>query len=1168
MELVREAIKEAFGNFNFLYLYLVCFVLGLIFMSKRRKLFLVPSAIITIAVLTPQFYDFWNELNGYAYWRTLWIIPIIPVVAAVPAVLVEKSKHEWLKPIVIIASLCVISLCGSYIYKNPMTTFKKAFNKEKLPYEVCVVGDRLLELEDYPCVVADAKLSVYLRQYSGKIYMPYGREVGNGSPGTLGSEIYTEVSRQDGDMDKVARFMLNYGYDYLVTADVSEIKLAALEQAGFEFIDWVEGYGIYKVTGTPTEIRTYNDKHLVASVTTVDEDGNPVMSSAGYATILYEYDVYGRITYEFHLDAEGNPIADASGKAGYRCTRNHLGNILSETNLGVDGEPVIVGYATRKCEYNKKHMLIKELFYDTEGKPMLKTDTYYAVRTISYNKDKEVTGERYYDTEGKLIISAWGYAGYDREIDKANGVVIDRYIGIDGNYMTLAEGYAAIKLPCDKDGNIIGDYYNDEAGLGTDEVYLDIEGNETLRRQGYSRVHRTFNDDGRAYIYSFYAYDNPFVTSGGYSSYKRDYDGRGNVLGESYFGLDGAVTTTTSGFAHISREYDNNNRLSREYYLDEEMWPAYVSSGITSYGREYNEYGDIISETYYDDSGKLTTLSAGFDEVKWEYNQYRQLVKESYYADGKPVLRTDRRFAYFTREYDKIGNLVAERYFDIDGNPVLCDGNYASFVREYNDLRQIVAEYYLDEQGDAISCSGGYARVERKYDRTGRIIEENYYDTDGNPVLIGTGYAGIEREYDRVGNLIEERYYDTDGNPVLTGSGYASIKWTYNEMYQLIKESYYDEFDNPVMIADGYAAWEREYDDRNNVVLIKYLDENGDLTIRSGGYAAIGTEYDERSYNVKELYYDTDMNRIENEEGWSGVIRNWSYAGDVVFEQLIDNSDKPVVRPAGYTNLVREYDASRRLIKESYQDKDGKPADLGGGYCGYEVSYDKYGNIVLMQCFDKNGKQCMGTSGYAKQVREFDGKKLVKEAYYDADDNLVNGESGYAEADYNYDTDGKLALISYYDASGNELMMGSSYMHEYLSSLKDRDITVFISIKDEGTVALTSVLLDDLASLGVKEDLNGKARYSYYAVINLGDGEVIEKLDKEQVSYDGKIGDASYSIISAGFDAGNQSSIVIDGIEYTKNARGMNVVIYDNQLGEVVESLAFDTYANEMWVTR
>ena len=39
--------------------------------------------------------------------------------------------------------------------------------------------------------------------------------------------------------------------------------------------------------------------------------------------------------------------------------------------------------------------------------------------------------------------------------------------------------------------------------------------------------------------------------------------------------------------------------------------------------------------------------------------------------------------------------------------------------------------------------------------------------------------------------------------------------------------------------------------------------------------------------------------------------------------------------------------------------------------------------------------------------------------------------------------------------------------------------------------------------------------------------------------------ESNVDVISAGLEVGNYSSIVIDGIEYSMNERGINVVLYD-----------------------
>ena len=49
-------------------------------------------------------------------------------------------------------------------------------------------------------------------------------------------------------------------------------------------------------------------------------------------------------------------------------------------------------------------------------------------------------------------------------------------------------------------------------------------------------------------------------------------------------------------------------------------------------------------------------------------------------------------------------------------------------------------------------------------------------------------------------------------------------------------------------------------------------------------------------------------------------------------------------------------------------------------------------------------------------------------------------------------------------------------------------------------------------------------------------------------------------VTSAGYSAGNKSSIVINGKEYSKNKRGLNIVVYNKTKDEVISSRIFDTW--------
>lgn len=141
---------------------------------------------------------------------------------------------------------------------------------------------------------------------------------------------------------------------------------------------------------------------------------------------------------------------------------------------------------------------------------------------------------------------------------------------------------------------------------------------------------------------------------------------------------------------------------------------------------------------------------------------------------------------------------------------------------------------------------------------------------------------------------------------------------------------------------------------------------------------------------------------------------------------------------------------------------------------------------------------------------------------------------------------------------------------EYLKAINDDSYTVFISIKDEGTFGLSDICRKQLKDLGLKTDFIDKYRYSYYAIIDSQTG-VIEKSDEDlKLTYKSSVRDNNtmYSILSAGYNAGPSSSIIIDGTEYSKNGRGMNFVIYDKVQMKVIDQVRFDTSIPEMTAYR
>lgn len=150
-------------------------------------------------------------------------------------------------------------------------------------------------------------------------------------------------------------------------------------------------------------------------------------------------------------------------------------------------------------------------------------------------------------------------------------------------------------------------------------------------------------------------------------------------------------------------------------------------------------------------------------------------------------------------------------------------------------------------------------------------------------------------------------------------------------------------------------------------------------------------------------------------------------------------------------------------------------------------------------------------------------------------------------------------IDSYLRSKDNSIIFVDN-IEQYLAEINDPRYTVFITIRDEGTNALSENIMQGLRNLGIKTELIGKYRNSFYAVIT-SDG-VYEQLGTEQLEFSGTLpgGKTTYSVVSAGFDCGDRSSTVINGVEYSRNMTGMNIVVYNNEEEYVVDTVNFNTY--------
>lgn len=148
------------------------------------------------------------------------------------------------------------------------------------------------------------------------------------------------------------------------------------------------------------------------------------------------------------------------------------------------------------------------------------------------------------------------------------------------------------------------------------------------------------------------------------------------------------------------------------------------------------------------------------------------------------------------------------------------------------------------------------------------------------------------------------------------------------------------------------------------------------------------------------------------------------------------------------------------------------------------------------------------------------------------------------------------------------LQADQSALTSYLTmAASDPNFDIFITAKDEATSGMSGELKESFAELGFSADFNGKFRHSYIGIISGGEVvfEELAKDTKTALKHEFTTRDGTkLTIESAGMDCGNKS-VVLDasGTNRSKNARGLNVVVYDNLLHSIVDSISWDTHVAE-----
>ncbi len=489
----------------------------------------------------------------------------------------------------------------------------------------------------------------------------------------------------------------------------------------------------------------------------------------------------------------------------------------------------------------------------------------------------------------------------------------------------LSGGYAALEREYDDAGRIITERY-----YGTD-------GQQSARKEGYDELRQTWNEQNKQSRIEYWLGGEPFLLSGGYAALEREYDEKGNMTLERYYGTDGQQSDRKEGYDELRQTFNEQNKPVRiEYRLSGE--PFLLSGGYAALEREYDEAGRIITERYYNADGQQSARKEGYDELRQTWNEQNKQSRIEYRLGGELFMLSG-GYAALEREYDEKGNMTLERYYGTDGQQ-------SARKEGYDELRQT-----FNEQNKP-------ARIE--------------YWLSGEPFVLGAGYAAIEREYDEAGRISTERYYGPDGQQSARKEGYDELHQTLNEQNRAVWLAYYLNGE-PFYLAGEYAAADREYDAAGNITYEKYYDGEGQPIARKQGYGEIRKEYNEKKQVVFEAWYDTDGKPMTmNGDDYYGIRREYDENGLANVLKYLDADGEPMNCRAGYEMVWRRFNEEKRVNYESYMKADSTPMANVKGVYQTTYDYDEQGRIIRELYFGADGQSMTSNEGFIAKEWTFD----------------------------------------------------------------------------------------------------------------------------------------------------------------------------------------------------
>lgn len=148
-------------------------------------------------------------IGKIVYWRVLWLLPTVPLIAGGFTELVRRSRNRIVQVILVLVLTGVIAASGTGMIKAG--NFERVFNRQQVPDQIAMICNRINEDREGKEVriAADEYTASYIRVYDPSLKMAYGRR-GDGAVGKKARVLYKQITSEVPDGKRLPAWQMPF----------------------------------------------------------------------------------------------------------------------------------------------------------------------------------------------------------------------------------------------------------------------------------------------------------------------------------------------------------------------------------------------------------------------------------------------------------------------------------------------------------------------------------------------------------------------------------------------------------------------------------------------------------------------------------------------------------------------------------------------------------------------------------------------------------------------------------------------------------------------------------------------------------------------------------------------------------------------------------------------